>query len=90
MDDGTPVKKDDAGEPSVAPSAAEETLSRISKALGIEEGKDVPNLAGAVSQLKKRLDELENTPAAKTSLDEGDDAGDGKPGENESVWKGLL
>ena len=65
------------------------TLARIAKALGIEGEKgEVPNLAQAVADLRKRLDDLEGAPAARTSLDEGEEPSGKKDGK--SVWKGLL
>jgi HK97 family phage prohead protease len=68
---------------------AGDTLARIAKALGIEGEKgEVPNLAQAVADLRKRLDDLEAAPAVRTSLDEGDEPAGKKDGK--SVWKGLL
>ena len=68
-------------------------LLQIAKALGVagaKEGEGVPNLAGAVKDLKKRIDDLENTPGSRTSLDEQDDeTGEGRKGKGK-VWKGLL
>jgi HK97 family phage prohead protease len=68
---------------------AGDTLARIAKALGIEGEKgEVPNLAQAVVDLRKRLDDLEGAPAVRTSLDEGDEPAGKKDGK--AVWKGLL
>jgi hypothetical protein len=81
------------------PADAEGMLARIAKALGVAGTKDggpqagdgdVPDLAGAVKELTKRIDDLENTPGSRTSLDEEDQSIDeGRKGEGE-VWKGLL
>ena len=79
----------------------EGTVGKIAKVLGIagdedggeKDGGQVPNLTDAVKDLKKRIDDLENTPGSKTSLDEGDDEDDetkgGEKGKG-SVFKGLL
>ena len=72
---------------------AETTLSKIAKALGIgeAEGGEAPGLAKTVEDLKKRLDELENTPASRTSLDGQEELADEKKGKGkDSVFKGLL
>jgi HK97 family phage prohead protease len=81
------------------PADAEGMLARIAKALGVAGTKDggpqagngdVPDLAGAVRELTKRIDDLENTPGSKTSLDEQDESTDqGRKGEG-AGWKGLL
>jgi HK97 family phage prohead protease len=76
----------------------EDVVAKVAKALGIPESKEgeIPNLARAVADLKKRLDDLENTPASKTSLDGQEDLADeeekdkGKDKDKDSVWKGLL
>jgi HK97 family phage prohead protease len=72
---------------------ADTTLSKIAKALGIGETEDgeVPNLAKTVGDLKKRLDDLENTPASRTSLDGQEELADEKKGKGkDSLFKGLL
>jgi hypothetical protein len=74
----------------------EAAVGKIAKALGIAGEKktgDVLNLADAVKDLGKRLDDLEDTPGSKTSLDEGDDEDDETEGAGKgkgSVFKGLL
>ena len=88
-------KKADAGTADPDKLAAiEEVVSKVAKALGIPEGKEgeVPDVAQAVADLRKRLDDLENTPASRTSLEGQEDLADeGKKGKDkDSVWKGLL
>ncbi|MHC5059260.1 MAG: hypothetical protein ACYTKD_31790, partial [Planctomycetota bacterium] len=71
----------------------EGTVAKIAKALGIAEtkdGEDVPNLAEAVKDLKKRLEDLESTPAAKSSLDGQESLPGGGRRTGDSVWKNLL
>ena len=71
----------------------EGTVAKIAKALGIAEtkdGEDVPNLAEAVKDLKKRLEDLESTPAAKSSLDGQESLPGGGRRTQDSVWKNLL
>jgi HK97 family phage prohead protease len=90
-------KKADAGNSDPCKLAEiEDVVAKVAKALGIPEGKEgeVPNLAQAVADLRKRLDDLENTPASKTSLDGQEDLADedkdGKGKDKDSMWKGLL
>lgn len=95
---GTDEKKadaaSDAGVPADKVVQIEGTVGKIAKALGITETKDgeePPNLADAVKELKKRLDDLENTPASRTSLDGQEELADEKKGKGkDSLFKGLL
>ncbi len=84
-------KADGSVVPSEKVALIEGTVGKIAKALGITEGKDdqVPDLAKAVEDLKKRLDDLEGTPAERTSL-EGQEELPGEKKEGKTLWKGLL
>jgi len=85
-------KTETVGEAGDKAAGIEGVIGKIAKALGIngeKDGGDVPDLAGAVTDLRKRLDDLENTPGSKTSIDDEDGPGEGKKDGN-SVWKGLL
>jgi hypothetical protein len=94
VDPTSPAEKktETAGGPADKVAGIEGVVGKIAKALGIngeKEGGDVPDLAGDVKDLRKRLDDLENTPGSKTSLDDEDGPSEGKK-DGKSVWKGLL
>jgi HK97 family phage prohead protease len=94
VDHASPAEKktETVGDSADKVAGIEGVVGRIAKALGINEekdGGDVPDLAGDVKDLRKRLNDLENTPGSKTSLDDEDGPGEGK-GDGKSVWKGLL
>jgi HK97 family phage prohead protease len=88
------VKKAEASEASPDKLAEiEGAVGKIAKALGIagdKEAGEVPNIADAVKDIGKRLEDLENTPGSKTSLDEGDEEDEGGKKDKGSVFKGLL
>jgi len=85
-------EKSEPGETDIVKKLAsvEEAIGKLSKSLGLEEKDAEPKetLVGAVKDIAKRIEALENAPGERSSLDGQEELADGQKGKG--LWKGLL